>query len=66
MDKSAGEHACTKTAHYITPVKKNVLGPREAYTEEESICMRRHAGGFIVKTCAYTRKVGRSTSRRRL
>ncbi len=57
MRVAAGEHACVKTAHYITPVKKNVLGPKEAYTEEESICQRRHAGGFIVKTFAYTRKV---------
>lgn len=54
---SAGQNEYTKTAHYITPVKKNVLGPSEAYTEEDYSCCKRGEGGFIVKVCAYNRKV---------
>jgi hypothetical protein len=53
----AGEKKFTKSAHYITPVKKNVFGPSEAYTEEEYTCERRGDTGFAVKVCAYNRKV---------
>ena len=46
-----------RRAEYITPVKKNAFGPREAYTEEEHRCRRRGEGGFDVHVCAYTRQV---------
>ena len=46
-----------KTAHFITPVKKNVIGPSEAYTEEEYSCQKRNSAGFIVKVSAFTRQV---------
>lgn len=57
----AGDHTCGKTSHFITPVKKNVLGPSEAYTEEEYICQRRGSSGFSVQVFAYTRKVSKLT-----
>ncbi len=55
---ATGEREFTKSAHYITPVKKNVIGPSEAYTEEEYRCERRGESGFAVTVCAYNRKVG--------
>ncbi len=53
----AGEREFTKSAHYITPVKKNVFGPSEAYTEEEYTCKQRGETGFVVNVSAYNRKV---------
>jgi transposase-like protein len=55
--QKTGEREFTKSAHYITPVKKNVIGPSEAYTEEEYRCERRGESGFAVTVCAYNRKV---------
>lgn len=42
---------------YVTPVKKNRLGPKEAWCFEQQICSTRGAAGFVVTIEAHTPKV---------
>ncbi|KAK9797077.1 hypothetical protein WJX73_003567 [Symbiochloris irregularis] len=42
---------------YITPVKKNRLGPKEAWCYEQQVCRTRGAAGFVVTIEVHTPKV---------
>lgn len=42
---------------YVHPVKKNAVGPSEAFTQEESQCLTRNDAGFATESQAYTREV---------
>lgn len=42
---------------YVTPVKKNKLGPKEAWCIEKEVCTTRGLAGFVVLEEAYTPRV---------
>lgn len=42
---------------YINPLKKNNLGPREAFCIDQQRCIRRSPSGFVLERKVYTPQV---------
>ena len=42
---------------YINPLKKNNLGPREAFCIDQQRCIRRGPSGFVLERKVYTPQV---------
>ncbi len=42
---------------YINPLKKNNLGPREAFCIDQQRCIRRGSSGFVLERKVYTPQV---------
>ena len=42
---------------YINPLKKNNLGPREAFCIDQQCCIHRNPAGFVLERKVYTPQV---------